>query len=201
MAMRVLQLQVVERLTAASTAPNPMVNGPGPFFGLKDLPAQHASSLLPLPEIFDPASTCQGVSQLPDRPFLQVEFPLRIVRVGCTPNLLPSQDLDPRCAHEPDRSRRARAITDRARECPVPVALALEVSLLDPLPTLLRMASATPPDQVPEDPVVHRTEDAFTHGIAMVHGPALDSSIQAPDQVARRHAARVVDRFLDLGQK
>src|SRR4051794_19606093 len=141
------------------------------------------------------------MGQLPGRPTLQREFPFRIVGVGRTPNLPPPQDLDPRRLHQPDRSRRARAVTDRARERPVPVALSPEVSLLDPLPALLGMASATPPHQLPEDPIVYCTEDALAHGISVVHGPALDLLIQAPDQVSRRHAARVVDRLLDLGQE
>src|SRR5262249_22835270 len=138
-AMGVQQLQVVVRLIAASTAPDPVVDVPGLLFGAKDLPAHHAPPLLFLPEVLDPASTCQGMGQLPDRPLLQVEFPLRIIGVGCTPDLLPSQDLDPRCLHQSDRSCRAGTVTDRAREHPVPVALALEVSRLDPLPALLGM--------------------------------------------------------------
>src|SRR5262245_394884 len=124
-----------------------MVNVPGLLLGLKNLPAQHASPLLFLPEVLDPASTCRGVCQLPAGPFLQVEFPFRIVRVGCTPDLLPPQDLDPRRLHESDRVRRTRVIADRAREHPVSVALALEVSPLDPLPALPGMASATPSHQ------------------------------------------------------
>src|SRR5262249_11721397 len=134
-------------------------------------------------------------------PLLQVEFPRRIVGVGCTPNLLPPQDLHPRRLHQSDRVRRALAITDRAREHPVAVALVLEVSPLDPLPTLPGMASPTPSHQLPESSVVQGGEGAFTDGIAMVHGPALDLLIQAPDQVARRHAVRIVDRLLDLGQE
>src|SRR6202042_2572428 len=160
MAVGVQQLQVVVRLTAASTAPDPMMDVPGFFFGLKDLPAHHASTPLSLPEILDPASTCQGMRQLPGRSLLQVELPLRIVGVGRTPDLHPPQDLDPGRFHQPDRSRRTGAVTDQPREHPVPVALSLEVSLLDPLPALLGMASATPSPQLPEDLVVHRMEDA-----------------------------------------
>jgi hypothetical protein len=59
----------------------------------------------------------------------------------------------------------------------------------------------TPAFQLPEDPVVHSREGAFTHGITMVHGPAFDLLVQALDQVSRRHVAGVVDRFLDLGQE
>ena len=59
----------------------------------------------------------------------------------------------------------------------------------------------TPASQLPEDPVVHSREGAFTHGITMVHGPAFDLLVQALDQVSRRHVARVVDRLLDLGQE
>ena len=35
----------------------------------------------------------------------------------------------------------------------------------------------------------------------MVHGPALDLLVQTPDHFSCRQAARVVDRFLDLGQE
>ena len=59
-AVGVQHLQVVTRLLAASTAPNPMVDVPGLLFGMKGLPAHHATSLLLLPEIFDPSST-QGL--------------------------------------------------------------------------------------------------------------------------------------------
>ena len=49
--------------------------------------------------------------------------------------------------------------------------------------------------------MVHGREDAFAHGKTVVHRPALDLLIQAPDHVANRHAPRAVDRFLDLGQE
>src|SRR3954449_1295780 len=124
MAMGVQQLQVVARLTAPSTAPDPMVDVPGLLFGLKDAPAHHTSPPLSLPEILDPASTRQGMRQLPARPLLQVELPLRIVGVGRTPDLHPAQDLDPGRLHQPDRSCRARAVTEHAREHPGPAALA-----------------------------------------------------------------------------
>jgi hypothetical protein len=57
MAVGVRQLQVVERLAATSTAPDPMVDVPGFLFDLKDLPAHQAPPLLFLPEILVPAST------------------------------------------------------------------------------------------------------------------------------------------------
>ena len=127
--------------------------------------------------------------QLPGQSLFQVQFPLRIVGIGCTANLHPPQDLDSRCVHELDGPSLACAITDCAREHPVSVAHLLEVFLLDPLPTLLSMASVTPSFQLPEDSAVHGRKDAFTHGITMVHGPAFDLLVQTPDQVSRRHVA------------
>ena len=50
MAVGVQQLQVIERLTATSTAPDPMVDVPGFLFGLKDLSAHQAPPLLFLPQ-------------------------------------------------------------------------------------------------------------------------------------------------------
>ena len=132
----------------------------------------------------------------------QVQFPLRIVGVGCTPDLHPPQDLAPPLLSSTGSARALPcAVTDHAREHPVPAAVSLEVFLLDPLPALLAMASSTPSHQLPEDPVIHCLEGAFTHRITVIHGPALDLLIQTPDHVSRRHAARVVDRFLDLGQE
>jgi hypothetical protein len=78
MAVGLQQLQVIGLLTAASTAPDPMMDVPGLFLGLKKSPTHHASTPLSLPEILDPASTCQGVGQLPGRPLLPVEFPAEI---------------------------------------------------------------------------------------------------------------------------
>jgi hypothetical protein len=49
MAMRAQQLQVVEPLITASTAPDPMVDVPAPFFRLKPPPADRASTPLILP--------------------------------------------------------------------------------------------------------------------------------------------------------
>ena len=66
---------------------------------------------------------------------------------------------------------------------------------------LPRMAPMAPSFQLPEDSVVHGREGAFARDITMVHGPAFDLLVQTPDQVSRRHAPRVVDRFLDLGQE
>src|SRR5689334_22051099 len=103
MTMGVQRLQVVVRLTAPSTAPDPMVDVPGLLFRLKEPPAHHASPPLSLPEILDPAPTCQGMRQLPGRPFLRVEFPLRIVGVGRTPDLHPPQDPYTGRFHQPDR--------------------------------------------------------------------------------------------------
>src|SRR5262249_32998489 len=120
MAVGVEHFQVVTRLRATVAPPDPMVDVPGLLFGVKRLPARHAISLLLLPEIGDPSSTRQSVAELPGQPLFQVEFPLRIVGVGGTPNLHPPQDFHSRCAHELDGPDLARAITDCAREYPVP---------------------------------------------------------------------------------
>ena len=201
MAVGVEHFQVVTRLLATVAPPDPMVDVPGLLFGVKRLPAHHATSLLLLPEVFDPSSTRQGVAELPGQPLFQVEFPFRVVGVGGTPNLHPPQDLNSRCAHELDGPDLVRAVTDRAREHPVSVALLLEVFLLDPLPTLPRVASMTPSHQLPEDPVVHGREGALARDMTVVHGPAFDLLVQTLDHFTGRLAARVLDRFPDLGQE
>src|SRR5215469_13955847 len=90
---------------------------------------------------------------------------------------------------------------DYSREDPGTVAHSPEVSLLDPPPALLTVTLAAPPPEYPEDAVVHRRENALTRRKTMVHRPAFDLLIQTPDHVTRRHAPRVVNGFLDLGQE
>src|SRR5262249_36824918 len=150
-AVGVQHLQVVTRLLTTLTTPNPVVDVLGLLFEAKGLPAHHATSLLFPPEILDPSSTRQSVGQLPGRPLFQIEFPLRIVGVGCAWNLHPPQDFDSCCVHQLDRPSLASAITDHTREHPVPTAGSLEIFLLDPFPALLAVASTTPSHQLPED--------------------------------------------------
>ena len=63
------------------------------------------------------------------------------------------------------------------------------------------MSLPTPVPDQPEDPSIHFGKGAFARCMTVVHRPALDLLIQAPDQVARRLAARIVERCLDLGQE
>ena len=92
-------------------------------------------------------------------------------------------------------------VSQHAGEDPVAMFIAREVSLPDPLPALPRMSSPTPSPHHLEDPVIHAPKGAFTRRVTVVHGPAFDLLVQTPDQFSRRQAARVVDRFLDLGEE
>src|SRR5262249_8505482 len=141
-----------------------------------------------LPKVVDPAPSCKGVAQLPGRPFLQVQFPRRVVRVGATPNLHPPERLDPGRFHQPDRPSLALAVSDHPGERPSVVALPLEVFPPDPPPALAAVALPAPPPELPVDSVVHGREGATTHRESVVHRPALDLLIQAPDHVASRQA-------------
>src|SRR5262249_34729974 len=127
-------------------------------------------------------------AELPGHPFFQVQFPRRILRVSLTPNLLPTQHLDPGRLHEPDRPGFACAVAGHAGEYPVAIVRALEVFLPDPLPALAPVPFPTPAPEFPEDAIVHRCKDATAHGKTVVQGPALDLLIQALDHVACRPA-------------
>src|SRR5205823_2301266 len=72
------QLPVVGHVQSASAAPDPVVNLAVFFCYAQRLTADHASSLLVFPEVFDPSATGQRLGQLPTQPCFQVQFPLRI---------------------------------------------------------------------------------------------------------------------------
>src|SRR4051812_43677353 len=105
------------------------------------------------------------------------------------------------CIHQLDRPTLAFRTLQLTGEDRVAVTVSLEVGLPDPLPTLLPMPSPAPAPHHSRDPVIDVVEGALARRITVIHGPALDLLIQAPDQSSCRQAARAVDRFPDLGQE
>src|SRR4029077_1189768 len=83
------------------------------------LTAGHTSSLLFLPEIFDPTVTCPRLGQLPTPPCLQVQFPLRIVGIDGALDLHVTNDLHLGCGHQLDRPTLAFLVQQRTGEDPV----------------------------------------------------------------------------------
>src|SRR3954447_1140708 len=159
------------------------------------------SSLLFLPEIFDPTATCQRLGQLPTPPCLQVQFPLRIIGVYGAPDLHITNDPHLGCFHQLDRPALAFLVQQPTGEDPVAMTVTPEVFLLDPLPALVRVPSPAPAPHHREDPVIDVRKGAFARRITVIHGPALDLLVQTLDQFSYRQAARVVDGSLDLGQE
>src|SRR5205823_5713187 len=119
------------------------------------LTADHASSLLFLPEVFDPTATCQRLGQLPTQPCFQVPFPLRIVGIDGAADLHVTNDLHLRRGHQLDGPALALVVAQRAGEDPVARTVGREIGLPDPSPPLPRVSSPAPPPHHPEDPVIH----------------------------------------------
>src|SRR5262245_18921669 len=86
------QLQVVGRVRSASAAPDAMMDLTVFLCEPQRLTTDLTSSLLFLPEIFDPAAPGQRLGQLPTPPCFQVQFPLRIVGIDVTPDLHVTND-------------------------------------------------------------------------------------------------------------
>src|SRR3954465_5779135 len=101
------------------------------------LTAGPTSSLLFLPEPFDPTATCPRLGQLPTPPCFQVQFPLRIVGIHGATDLHITNDLHLCRGHQRDRPALAFLVQQRAGKDPVAVTVSQEVFLLDPLPALL----------------------------------------------------------------
>ena len=77
----------------------------------------------------------------------------------------------------------------------------MEVFLLDPGKALVRMPMTAPVPYHTKDTLIHFGKSAFAGRVTVIHGPTLDLLIQTVDHYSRRHAAGLVDRFLDLGQE
>lgn len=179
-----------------------MVHMPGFLLGhFQPLATQPTLPSLLFPEPFDPALSGERLPQLPAETLLQIQFPRRVVRVRLSPDLHMADNPYPGRRHQFHRPGFSPPITDAAREDPLVMAYRPEVSLPEPLPTLLRVSSLTPAPHDLEDAVIHISEGAFAGSKTVVHGPAFDWLIQAPNQFPGRLAACLIDRFLDLGQK
>ena len=63
------------------------------------------------------------------------------------------------------------------------------------------MPMTTPVPQHAKDTSIHFRKSAFAGRVTVIHGPTLDLLIQTVDHYSRRHAAGLVNRFLDLGQE
>src|SRR5262249_724411 len=146
---------------------------------VQGLTTDPASSLLVLPEIFDPTATGQRLGQLPTQPCFQVPFPLRIVGIDSAPDLHVTNDLHRRLRHQLDRPALALVVTQHAGQDPVAVTISLEVLPPDPLPTLVRVPSPAPSPHHLEDPMIHVRKGALARRITVIHGPALDLLVQA----------------------
>src|SRR4051812_38757512 len=201
MAVGMQQLQVVCRVRSAPAAPDSMMDLIVFLCGSQGLTTDRTSSFLSLPEEFDPIPTCLRLGQLPTPPCFQVWLPLRIVRIDGAPDLHVTNDLHLGCCHQLDRPALAFLIQQLTGEDPVTSTFTPEVVLLDPLPALVRVPSPAPTPHHLEDPVIDVREGALARRITVIHGPALDLLVQTLDHFSCRQAARVVDRFLDLGQE
>src|SRR4051794_40573794 len=100
MAVGMQQLQVVCRVRTASAAPDAMVDLVVLLCDPQGLTTDHTSSLLSLPEMFDPTVTRQRLGQLPTPPCFQVQFPLRIVGIDGAPDLHVTNDPHLGCFHQ-----------------------------------------------------------------------------------------------------
>src|SRR6266540_357390 len=195
------QLPVVRRVRTASAAPDLMMDLTGLLCDPQGLTADHTSSLLVLPERFDPTATCQRLGQLPTPPCFQVQFPLRIVGIDDAPDLHVANDPYLGCFHQLDRPALAFRIPQPTGKDRVAITVAREIVRLDPLPAFLPVPSPAPAPHHSGDPVIDVLEGALARRVTVVHGPALDLLIQSLDHFSCRLTARAVDRFLDLGQE
>ncbi len=93
------------------------------------------------------------------------------------------------------------AIANASGEDPVSRVHTLEVFLLDPGKALVRVPMTAPVPHHAKNSLIHFGKSAFTGRVTVIHRPTLDLLIQTVDHYSRRHAAGLVNRFLDLGQE
>ena len=165
------------------------------------LVADWAEAPLLFPEVQEPSSSLERANHLHIKPFLEVGFPGRIIRVGLGTNFrmpldtnrgggeqayhfdLPFSPLEDSCEHPPVRSS------------------GWPVFVLDPPACFVAVSSLRPDPQSFEDFVIDRMKYILAYHMAVIQGPSANLRIQFGDHLSCRQVSALLDVFSDLSKE
>ena len=163
--------QVTPFVTSAFGPPHPMMDVPTCL--LRDeLPAKGTETFLVFPQVQQLLFPLQVILHLAFGPFLEVHFPLGVVRIGLSLDFDVASDRSVGRWKQMYHFRFSLAVCDSPAEDPVAFADRLEVFLLDPARPLIRMPSFRPAPECFEGVIVCIGVSLFATYVTMVIGPA-----------------------------
>ena len=163
--------------------------------------AKRAKTGLFLAEMLKPSSSLERRKHLHIKPFLEVGFPSRIVRVGLRTNFRVPLD-----AHRVGRKEVYHfglsflTLEDAREHSPIRTS-GRPVFVLDPPARFVAVSSLRPVPEGFEDFVIDRMKHVLADRVAVIQGPSANLRIQFGDQFSCRQVSALLDVFSDLGKE
>ena len=139
-----------------------------------------AQTALFLPKMDEPLLAFEGVYHLHVETFFIVALPLRVVRVGLSPDFDVSFDW-----HMCGVCEIVRLLFCGSTEHPMVSCDGGEVFLRQPCISFSWMSSSHPVTHHPIDRVVYGLEGFFAHDVLMIERPSPDDGVELHDQLSR----------------
>ena len=160
-----------------------------------------AKAPLFFPQVQEPSFSPKRADHVHIKPFLEVGFPGRIVRIGLRANFrvpLDANRVGGEQAHHFDLP--FFPVEDSRKHPPVRTG-GRPVFLLDPPARFVGVSSLRPNPQGFEDFMIDRMKDILADHMAVIQGPSTNLRIQFGDQFSCRQVSPLLDVLSDLGKE
>lgn len=157
--------------------------------------ADRTDPVLFTPQVVQLACSTERVRHLVGKPFLHVEFPGRVIRIGVRFDFDVALDGYPTGKKQPPFF-----VLMRTKEHPMACSHRFEVLPSNPTSAFMRMATFGPAPEREEDRIIHLDKGLFTHDMLMIVRPSPNNRVQLGDQHASGHGLLGFEDGADLGQ-
>jgi hypothetical protein len=169
--------QVTTLVTSAFGPPHPMMDVLT-YLLLDELPAMGTVTFLGFPQVEQLLFLLQVILHLAIGPFFKVHFPLWVVRIGFSLDFDVASDRGVGGWKQTYHFRLSLSVLDSPAKDPVALADNLEVFLLDPARTFIRMPSLRPAPKRFVSDIVRIGVGVFAALVTMVVCPAPNDRVQ-----------------------
>ena len=160
-----------------------------------------AEAPLFFPEVQEPSFSLERTDHVHIKPFLEVGFPGRIVRIGpCTNFRMPLNGYRVGSEQTHHSGLTLFPFEDPSEHPPIR-ASGWPVFLLDPPARFVGVSSLCPNPQGFEDFMIDRMKHVLADRVAVIQGPSANLRIQFGDQFSCRQLSALLDVLSDLGQE
>ena len=160
-----------------------------------------AKAPLFFPQVQEPSFSPKRADHVHIKPFLEVGFPGRIVRIGLRANFRVPLNMNRVGSEQTHHFGLTLLPFEDPSEHPAIRASGRPVFLLDPPARFVGVSSLRPNPQGFEDFMIDRMKHVLADRVAVIQGPSANLRIQFGDQFSCRQVSALLDVLSDLGKE